>query len=198
VVEGWAIYDLLDDVTGAAFLAERYWWNAGPDGTWYDYSPFPENMEFMLLAEAFCPTGPREPEALTQQQQALAELLLRRRFPKARRAKLGLVTLKAPPLPEPKAAPELPEAEPAEDAPAPIPEPEAACASGEVAPEQPLTGQQPQSEQPEQPEPEQAEPAEQPEQREEREATPEPAPPEPAEEPLTAEAARQLARRCKE
>ncbi|CAJ1449476.1 unnamed protein product [Effrenium voratum] len=57
VVEGWAIYDLLDDVTGAAFLAERYWWNAGPDGTWYDYSPFPENMEFMLLAEAFCPTG---------------------------------------------------------------------------------------------------------------------------------------------
>ena len=35
---------------------------------------------------------------------------------KARRAKLGLVTLKAPPLPEPKAAPELPEAEPAEAA----------------------------------------------------------------------------------
>eukprot|EP00439_Symbiodinium_sp_Y106_P069729 s4371_g12.t1 len=49
LVEGWAIYDLLDDVTGAAFVAERYWWNATEDGTWVDFSPRPERLSCHLL-----------------------------------------------------------------------------------------------------------------------------------------------------
>lgn len=75
VVEGWAIYDLLDDVTGAAFLAERYWWNETEDGTWVDYSPRPENMEQMLLAEALFPTGPKEALELTLEEEAIGKHL---------------------------------------------------------------------------------------------------------------------------
>ena len=75
VVEGWAIYDLLDDVTGAAFLAERYWWNETEDGTWVDYSPRPENMEQILLAEATFPVGPKQSTALTSQLEAIGNHL---------------------------------------------------------------------------------------------------------------------------
>lgn len=75
VVEGWAIYDLLDDVTGAAFLAERYWWNETDDGTWVDYSPRPENMETMLLAEAMFPAGPKQASPLTAEQEAIGNHL---------------------------------------------------------------------------------------------------------------------------
>ena len=75
VVEGWAIYDLLDDVTGAAFLAERYWWNETEDGTWVDYSPRPENMEQMLLAEAMFPAGPKQASALTEEGEAIGNHL---------------------------------------------------------------------------------------------------------------------------
>ncbi|CAE7285774.1 unnamed protein product [Symbiodinium sp. CCMP2592] len=89
LVEGWAIYDLLDDVTGAAFVAERYWWNATEDGTWVDFSPRPENMEQLLLAEALAPAEAREAReatVLTAEAQDLAEHLAKLRFPKARRA----------------------------------------------------------------------------------------------------------------
>lgn len=75
IVEGWAIYDLLDDVTGAAFVAERYWWNETEDGTWVDYSPRPENMEQMLLAEATFPVGPKESSPLTADQEAIGQHL---------------------------------------------------------------------------------------------------------------------------
>ena len=75
VVEGWAIYDLLDDVTGAAFLAERYWWNETEDGTWVDYSPRPENMECMLLAEANF-VRPKTATSMTKDQEAIGKHLL--------------------------------------------------------------------------------------------------------------------------
>lgn len=96
VVEGWAIYDLLDDVTGAAFLAERYWWNETEDGTWVDYSPRPENMEQMLLAEAMFPAGPKQSSALTEEGEAIGNHLLALRFPRAKQAGRGLLRLSAP------------------------------------------------------------------------------------------------------
>lgn len=101
VVEGWAIYDLLDDVTGAAFLAERYWWNETEDGTWVDYSPRPENMEQMLLGEAMFPAGPKQASALTEEGEAIGKHLLALRFPRAKQAGRGLLRLSAPPAREP-------------------------------------------------------------------------------------------------
>lgn len=84
VVEGWAIYDIMDDVTGAAFLAERYWWNATSDSTWLDFSPRPENVSQLLLAETAAPRQSRKAKTLlTHKQSGLADHLLRRRFPTA-------------------------------------------------------------------------------------------------------------------
>ncbi|CAE8585317.1 unnamed protein product, partial [Polarella glacialis] len=95
VVEGWAVYDILDDVTGAAFVAERYWWNATEDGTWLDFSPRPENLQQLLLVEALMPGPSREAVALTHSQNALGQQLLQLRFPKACRSGAGLVPRRA-------------------------------------------------------------------------------------------------------
>lgn len=84
VVEGWAIYDLLDDVTGAAFAAERYWWNTTADGTWLDFSPRAENVQQLLLVEALSPQPPKRPCTLTRKHYQLAEHLLEMRCPRAR------------------------------------------------------------------------------------------------------------------
>mmetsp|Transcript_8393 Transcript_8393/g.23189 ORF Transcript_8393/g.23189 Transcript_8393/m.23189 type:complete len:932 (+) Transcript_8393:76-2871(+) len=84
VVEGWAIYDILDDVTGAAFLAERYWWNATENSTWLDFTPRPENVQQLLLAESAVSRQPRKVRTLlTTRQHELARHLLKHRFPKA-------------------------------------------------------------------------------------------------------------------
>lgn len=82
VVEGWAVYDILDDVTGAAFAAERYWWNSTEDGTWVDFSPRGASVERLLLAEAIAPLPRKRRSALTQQQLALSEHLWKLRCPK--------------------------------------------------------------------------------------------------------------------
>lgn len=52
VVRGWAIYEHLDLAMSEAFVAERYWWNAMPDGKWVDFTPRPSHIPEMLLAEA--------------------------------------------------------------------------------------------------------------------------------------------------
>jgi len=83
IVEGWAIYDLFDDVTGAAFVAEKYWWNKTADGEWIDFTPHPENVQEMLLAESV--NGVAKPAGvLTQSQFDLAERLFSLRFPRAK------------------------------------------------------------------------------------------------------------------
>jgi len=52
VVQGWAVFEHLDLPVGAAFVAERYWWNALPEGKWVDFTPRPAGWSEMLLAEA--------------------------------------------------------------------------------------------------------------------------------------------------
>lgn len=80
VVEGWAIYDLLESVTGAAFVAERYWWNA-EGGAWLDFSPRPEGTRQLLLAEAAAPRRRKTRALLSQRHLEVASHLLRLRFP---------------------------------------------------------------------------------------------------------------------
>jgi len=41
----------LDQAVGAVFVAERYWWNSLPDGTWIDLSPRPSSWPQLLLVE---------------------------------------------------------------------------------------------------------------------------------------------------
>lgn len=52
IAEGRAIFDLFEDITGAAFVAERYLWNTTEAGTWIDLTPRPENVSELLLVEA--------------------------------------------------------------------------------------------------------------------------------------------------
>lgn len=87
VVEGWAMHDLLDDVTGAAFVAERYWWNCTADGAWVDYSPRAENVGQLLLVEPLVLPSPKKPCILTARQHQLGLHLLEMRFPKTRAIK---------------------------------------------------------------------------------------------------------------
>eukprot|EP00747_Dinoflagellata_sp_TGD_P020216 gnl/TRDRNA2_/TRDRNA2_127678_c0_seq1.p1 gnl/TRDRNA2_/TRDRNA2_127678_c0~~gnl/TRDRNA2_/TRDRNA2_127678_c0_seq1.p1 ORF type:complete len:1009 (-),score=186.90 gnl/TRDRNA2_/TRDRNA2_127678_c0_seq1:67-3093(-) len=80
VVKGWAIYDLLRSDPGEAFVAERYWWNATADGEWVDFTPRPEAMEELLVAEALQATS-KETHVLREEQLVLAARLWKRRFP---------------------------------------------------------------------------------------------------------------------
>jgi len=52
IVMGWAVFEHLDCCVGEGFVAERYWWNAGSDGKWVDFTPRPEAWPELLLAEA--------------------------------------------------------------------------------------------------------------------------------------------------
>jgi len=87
VIEGWALHDLLDDVTGAAFVAERYWWNSTADGKWVDYSPRAQNVGQLLLVEPLVSCPPKKPCILTVRHHQLGKHLLEMRFPNTRAAK---------------------------------------------------------------------------------------------------------------
>jgi len=52
IVRGWAIFEHLDKPISSGFVAERYWWNALPDGKWVDFTPRPNEWQELLLAEA--------------------------------------------------------------------------------------------------------------------------------------------------
>jgi len=84
VVQGWAVFERLDRPPGAAFVAERYWWNALPDGTWVDLTPRPEAWENLLLAEA-AQGAPKRRSVLTAAEAAFAARLLDFRFEAAAR-----------------------------------------------------------------------------------------------------------------
>eukprot|EP00929_Paragymnodinium_shiwhaense_P061701 TRINITY_DN30842_c0_g1_i1.p1 TRINITY_DN30842_c0_g1~~TRINITY_DN30842_c0_g1_i1.p1 ORF type:complete len:191 (-),score=46.89 TRINITY_DN30842_c0_g1_i1:108-680(-) len=68
VVRGWAVYEQLERPTSAAFAAERYWWNLSKDGTWVDFTPHPEDMPELLLAEARAEQAPSEPAVLAAEE----------------------------------------------------------------------------------------------------------------------------------
>mmetsp|Transcript_158119 Transcript_158119/g.291670 ORF Transcript_158119/g.291670 Transcript_158119/m.291670 type:complete len:1057 (-) Transcript_158119:452-3622(-) len=78
VIRGWIVFEQLDRPAGATFVAERYWWNALPDGKWVDFTPRPEAWPEVLLAEA---AGASKSRArLTDAEAELAAKLLRQRF----------------------------------------------------------------------------------------------------------------------
>ncbi|CAK0853499.1 unnamed protein product [Prorocentrum cordatum] len=82
MVEGWAIFERLDRPPGEVFVAERYWWNALPDGRWVDLTPRPEACPTLLLAEA-ADGAPKARTLLTAEEAAMAARLLAQRFPAA-------------------------------------------------------------------------------------------------------------------
>jgi len=79
IVRGWAIFEHLDKATSSAFVAERYWWNAMPDGKWVDFTPRPEDWPELLLAEA-ANGAPKSKAKLTAGESEIALWLLRQRF----------------------------------------------------------------------------------------------------------------------
>jgi len=101
VVRGWAVFEHLDQAVSEAFVAERFWWNSLPDGTWVDFTPRPKDWPEILLAEAV-DGAPKSRSTLSTEQLDIATELLRQRFG---------VTAAAPPA---KAAP-APLASPAEE-----------------------------------------------------------------------------------
>ncbi|CAE7707996.1 PUB3 [Symbiodinium pilosum] len=80
VVRGWAVYEHLDKGVSEAFVAERFWWNSLPDGTWIDFTPRPDTLPEMLLAEAV-DGAPKAMDALSSRQQSIMLSLLAQRFP---------------------------------------------------------------------------------------------------------------------
>lgn len=80
IVRGWAVYEHLDKAVSEAFVAERFWWNSLPDGTWVDFTPRPKAWAEMLLAEAV-DGAPKEKTTLTPGEQSLMLKLLEQRFP---------------------------------------------------------------------------------------------------------------------
>ncbi|CAJ1376739.1 unnamed protein product [Effrenium voratum] len=80
VVRGWAVYEHLDKAISEAFVAERFWWNSLPDGTWVDFTPRPESFPDLLLAEAV-DGAPKAQGILSSQQCDLLQKLLMQRFP---------------------------------------------------------------------------------------------------------------------
>lgn len=79
IIRGFLVLEHLDKPPGAAFVAERYWWNALPDGKWVDFTPRPEAWPELVLAEAAA-GAPKTRSLLTQGDAELAALLLRQRF----------------------------------------------------------------------------------------------------------------------
>mmetsp|Transcript_53609 Transcript_53609/g.124862 ORF Transcript_53609/g.124862 Transcript_53609/m.124862 type:complete len:894 (+) Transcript_53609:59-2740(+) len=98
VVRGWAVYEHLDRGMSEAFVAERFWWNSLPDGTWIDFTPRPDMLPELLLAEAV-DGAPKARDTLSSRQQLLMQSLLIQRFP-------GLVANGQEKPAEPKAVPE--------------------------------------------------------------------------------------------
>jgi len=82
VVRGWAVFERFDRPAGAAFVAERYWWNALPDGKWVDLTPRPEAWPNLLLAEA-AQGAPKSQAVLSAPEAQLAARLLGQRFRQA-------------------------------------------------------------------------------------------------------------------
>lgn len=79
VIRGWMVLEHLDRPAGAAFVAERYWWNALPNGKWVDFTPRPETWPELLLAEA-AGGAPKSRVQLTDVEAEIAKLFLRQRF----------------------------------------------------------------------------------------------------------------------
>lgn len=79
VVKGWAIYERLDREAGAVFVAEKFWWNALPNGAWVDLTPRPASLPQLLLAEAVDP--PSKSTTATAAARRIEQLLLAARFP---------------------------------------------------------------------------------------------------------------------
>jgi len=76
---GWAVYEHLDKETSTAFVAERFWWNSMPDGTWVDFTPRPDAWPELLLSEAA--TGAMKSKSkLTATSLEIATHLLQERF----------------------------------------------------------------------------------------------------------------------
>lgn len=96
IVRGWAVYEHMEKDISEAFVAERFWWNSLADGTWVDFTPRPEMIQDMLLAEAV-DGAPKEQQPLSSQQQKLLQRLMSQRFPSA-----------APPEKAPAPAPAAP------------------------------------------------------------------------------------------
>eukprot|EP00437_Effrenium_voratum_P025589 CAMPEP_0181410746 /NCGR_PEP_ID=MMETSP1110-20121109/7500_1 /TAXON_ID=174948 /ORGANISM="Symbiodinium sp., Strain CCMP421" /LENGTH=944 /DNA_ID=CAMNT_0023533307 /DNA_START=57 /DNA_END=2888 /DNA_ORIENTATION=+ len=80
VVRGWAVYEHLDKGVSEAFVAERFWWNSLPDGTWIDFTPRPDVLPEILLAEAV-DGAPKVVDVLSSRQHSLMLSLLAQRFP---------------------------------------------------------------------------------------------------------------------
>lgn len=78
-VHGWAVFEHLEKDVSQAFVAERYWWNAAPDGKWVDFTPRPEEWPELLLAEA-ANDAPKTKATLTADQLGILQALLKRRF----------------------------------------------------------------------------------------------------------------------
>merc|ERR1740129_485651 len=65
--------------TSTAFVAERFWWNSMPDGTWVDFTPRPDAWPELLLSEAA--TGAMKSKSkLTATSLEIATHLLQERF----------------------------------------------------------------------------------------------------------------------
>merc|ERR1740117_1690874 len=79
IVQGWLVLEHLDMPVGAAFVAQRYWWNALADGKWVDFTPRPEAWPELILAEAVA-GAPKTRGALSAAAAELAVQLLRQRF----------------------------------------------------------------------------------------------------------------------
>lgn len=105
VVKGWAVFERLDKPTGTAFVAERYWWNSFPEGTWIDLTPRPQSWQQLLLAEPVSLEESKKTTVLSKEvSQLLCQLLTQRfpsyvpRQPEVKERKAG--DAKAKPMPE--------------------------------------------------------------------------------------------------
>eukprot|EP00439_Symbiodinium_sp_Y106_P058168 s635_g8.t1 len=81
VVKGWAVFERLDKARGTAFVAERYWWNSFPEGTWIDLTPRPQSWQQLLLAEPIALEESKKKTVLSKEVSQLHCQLLTQRFP---------------------------------------------------------------------------------------------------------------------
>ena len=81
VVKGWAVFERLDKAKGTAFVAERYWWNSFPEGTWIDLTPRPQSWQQLLLAEPIALEESKKKTVLSKEVSQLHCQLLTQRFP---------------------------------------------------------------------------------------------------------------------
>ena len=93
MVQGWAVFERLDKEPGAAFVAERYWWNSF-EGTWIDLTPRPRSWQQLLLAEPM-EVQTKKKTLLTKDVAYLMSQLLAQRYPEYA------------PRPVPKASPQI-------------------------------------------------------------------------------------------